>query len=94
MSWAAYPSSYFRLKPLADGVFAALSTDSRWATSNAGFVNLGDRTLVFDSFASPQAAQELRLAAEQETGHRADRTGLKDLAPNYPGSAGTGRQRV
>ena len=69
MSWPAYSSSYFRLEQLADGVFAALSTDPRWATSNAGFVNLGNRTLVFDSFASPKAAQELRLAAEQETGH-------------------------
>jgi cyclase len=69
MSRPIYSSAYFDLEPLADGVFAALSTDPRWATSNAGFVNLGDRTLVFDSFASPKAAEELRKAAEQETGH-------------------------
>ena len=37
--------------------------------SNAGIVDLGDTTLIFDTFATPQAAQDLLNAAEQLTGH-------------------------
>ncbi len=36
---------------------------------NAGIVDLGDRTLVFDTMFTPQAATDLRQAAEELTGH-------------------------
>ena len=64
---------HFTIEPLADGVWAALhridppALDA-WAVSNAGIVDLGDRTLLFDATMSPDAAAELRLAAEELTG--------------------------
>ncbi|KEO81257.1 MBL fold metallo-hydrolase [Tumebacillus flagellatus] len=61
-------SKHFTLERLADGVYAAIENTGFGAFSNAGFVDLGDRTLVFDSFQTPQAAQDLRAAAEQLTG--------------------------
>jgi cyclase len=48
---------------LADGVIASLARRGKAALSNAGAVNLGDMTVVFDTHGSPQAAQELRHAS-------------------------------
>src|SRR5690348_3454952 len=62
-------SRHFQLEQLADGVYAAISIDGTGSMSNAGIVDLGDTTLIFDTFATPQAAQDLRSAAEQLTGH-------------------------
>ncbi len=39
---------------------------------NAGIVDLGDRTLVFDTFSNHLAAEELRVAAETVTGKAVD----------------------
>src|SRR3990172_6492741 len=61
-------SQHFRLERLADGVYAAIASGSGAATCNAGIVDLGDRTLVFDPFLTPKAAHDLRVAAEQLTG--------------------------
>ncbi|MBL0388434.1 MBL fold metallo-hydrolase [Tumebacillus sp. ITR2] len=61
-------SKHFTLERLAEGVYAAIDTNGYGAFSNGGFVDLGDRTLVFDSFQTPQAAQYLRTAAELLTG--------------------------
>jgi glyoxylase-like metal-dependent hydrolase (beta-lactamase superfamily II) len=36
--------------------------------SNSGIVDLGDRTLIFDTTVSPASAADLRRAAEQLTG--------------------------
>ena len=63
-----FSSRHFRLEQLADGVYAAIHADDGWATCNAGIIDLGDRTLVFDTFMSPQAAGDLKDAAEQLTG--------------------------
>lgn len=57
-------SSHFRLEEMADGVYAAIHTDGGAAISNAGVVDLGDRTVVYDAFMSPHAAVDLRAAAE------------------------------
>ena len=57
-------SRHFRLEQLADGVYAAIHADDGWATCNAGIIDLGDRTLVFDAFMSPEAASDLRITAE------------------------------
>jgi glyoxylase-like metal-dependent hydrolase (beta-lactamase superfamily II) len=49
---------------LADGAYAAIHVEGGAAIGNAGIVDLGDRTLVYDAFMSPQAAVDLRAAAE------------------------------
>jgi len=61
-------SSHFRLEQLAQGVYAAIHVAGGAAICNAGIVDLGDRTLVYDTFMSPQAAADLRAAAEALTG--------------------------
>lgn len=63
-------SRHFTLEPLAPGVYAAIARASGGAMSNAGIVDLGDRALVFDTFMTPQAAADLRTAAEALTGRR------------------------
>ncbi len=64
-------SEHFQLHQLAHGVYAAIASDGGGAFSNAGIVDLGDRTLIFDTFNTPQAAQDLRAAAEALTGRPA-----------------------
>ena len=54
---------------VADGVYAAIATDSGYGLCNSGIVDLGDGTLVFDSMLTPQAGADLRRAAERVTGH-------------------------
>jgi cyclase len=65
-------SKHFRLEQLADGVYAAIHIGGGTAISNAGIVDLGDRTLVYDCFMTPQAAVDLRAAAEALTGRPVD----------------------
>lgn len=66
----ALPASrHFHLEQLAQGIYAALSIDGTGSMSNAGIIDLGETTLIFDTFATPQAAQDLRSAAEQLIGH-------------------------
>lgn len=67
-------SRHFRLEQSADGVYAAVHIDGGAAMSNAGIIDLGDRTLVFDAFFTPQAAEDLRSAAEEITGRPVDAT--------------------
>jgi glyoxylase-like metal-dependent hydrolase (beta-lactamase superfamily II) len=61
-------SPHFRLQQLAAGVFAAISRDGGAAIANAGIVDLGERTLIFDTFLTPQAARDLHAAAAALTG--------------------------
>lgn len=63
-----FSSKHFRLEKLAEGVYAALHCPGGWAISNAGIVDLGDRTLVFDAFLTPAAARDLNQAALALTG--------------------------
>lgn len=60
-------SPHFEIEELARGVFAAIHKDGGGAICNAGVVDLGDRTLVFDTFLTPQAARDLKIAAEALT---------------------------
>lgn len=64
-------SEHFQLERLADGVYAAIDIEGQAAHSNAGIVDLGDRTLIFDTFLTPTAAEDLRAAAEHLTGRAA-----------------------
>lgn len=52
-------SEYFDLYEVAPNVYAAIKTDER-CMSNAGFINLGDKVVVFDTFLSIEAAKMLR----------------------------------
>ncbi|MGD6818520.1 MBL fold metallo-hydrolase [Metabacillus sp. 113a] len=61
---------YFTCTEVRPGVFAAIAKEGTGAAGNAGFVNLGKGTLVFDTFLLPQAAAELCAAAEERTGNR------------------------
>lgn len=62
-----FTSSHFRIEQLAPGVFAAIATGEGYACANAGIVDLGGKTLVFDTFISPNAARDLLRAAEYLT---------------------------
>jgi cyclase len=65
----ALPTSrHFELHQVAEGIYAAIGTAGSGSGSNAGIIDLGGSTLVFDTFQTPQAAADLRAAAEQLTG--------------------------
>jgi cyclase len=53
---------HFRLEQVAEGAWAAIA-DSDLATGNAGLVDLGGETLVFDTSWTPAAARDLLAAA-------------------------------
>ncbi|CRK82780.1 MBL fold metallo-hydrolase [Neobacillus massiliamazoniensis] len=63
-------TKYFNLQRLSDGVYAAIANPGEGAWSNAGFVDLGNELLVFDSFSTPIAAKELLKQAEEITGKK------------------------
>lgn len=63
-------NQYFHLERVAEGVFAAIAVPGAGAWGNAGIVDLGDQTLIFDTFVTPAAARILRLTAEHLTGRR------------------------
>jgi cyclase len=53
-----------RVEQLAEGVCASIAEGGDLAVANAGFVDLGGETLVFDTHVSLVAGHELRRAAE------------------------------
>ena len=57
--------SHYRLEEVADGVLAAIATPDGGGRGNAAIVRLDGCTLVFDTGMTPQAGEELRLAAER-----------------------------
>lgn len=63
-------SKHFKLQNLADGVYAAIASNSGYAISNAGIIDLGNKTLIFDTFINPNAAEDLLSAARELTGHK------------------------
>lgn len=63
-------NQFFTCKEVKKGLYAAIVKDGQGALGNAGFVDLGDETLVFDTFMIPQAAAALRQAAEEATGKK------------------------
>lgn len=58
-----FASKHFSLHELSEGIFAAVATDGGAAICNAGLVDLGGQILVYDTFLTPQAAQDLRDSA-------------------------------
>jgi glyoxylase-like metal-dependent hydrolase (beta-lactamase superfamily II) len=65
-------SKHFRIEAVADGVWAVIHIDGGAAIGNAGIVDLGGRTLIYDSLFSPQAAEDLCPVAEALTGRPVD----------------------
>lgn len=63
-----FESKYFRLETLAEGVYAGIANYEEGTIANVGIVDLGESALVVDSFMLPQAAQDLRMAADRLTG--------------------------
>ncbi|HWI62139.1 MAG TPA: MBL fold metallo-hydrolase [Symbiobacteriaceae bacterium] len=59
---------HYSVERLAAGVYAALATNEGSAGCNAGIIDLGDRTLLFDTAATLSAARELRALAVELTG--------------------------
>jgi glyoxylase-like metal-dependent hydrolase (beta-lactamase superfamily II) len=60
-------SEHFTYHELAEGIWAAIVIPTGLAASNSGIVDLGDRTLIFDTTFSPASAAELRNVAESLT---------------------------
>lgn len=61
-------SQHFKLHELGEGIFAAIHAPNGWAQSNAGIIDIGDRTLIYDTFISPLASRDLLAAAQTLTG--------------------------
>ncbi len=63
-----FESRHFTIKQLAGGVYAAVHRPGGWAIANDGIVDLGSFTLIFDTFMTYAAAEDLLKAARQLTG--------------------------
>lgn len=70
-SLGAKVASAFRLHEVVDGVHAAIAVPGEGAQGNAAIVDMGDRTLVFDTLVTPAAGEALAGDAERLTGRRA-----------------------
>lgn len=62
-------SEHFRLNYIADSVIAAIAVPGTGSLGNAAIIDLGDITLVVDTFSTIQAAEDLKAAAEYLTGN-------------------------
>jgi len=63
-------SKHFQIERLAEGVYAAIASEQGYAICNAGVIDIGDRTILFDTFISPEAARDLLKVTEQLTSHK------------------------
>ncbi|WP_244159394.1 MBL fold metallo-hydrolase [Paenibacillus polysaccharolyticus] len=61
-------SRHFELKYVTDHVIAAIAVPGTGSLGNATIINLGDATMVVDTFLTPQAASDLKEAATSITG--------------------------
>ncbi|KZS43262.1 hypothetical protein AWU65_01185 [Paenibacillus glucanolyticus] len=64
-------SKHFVLNDVAEGVFAVISVPGTGSLGNAAIIDLGDSTLVVDTFTTIEAAEDLQAAAEFLTGRTA-----------------------
>jgi len=63
----AFYSKHFQLDQIGKGIYAAIAKDGGGAVGNAGFVDLGDKIIVFDTFNTQQASEDLKFVAEKIT---------------------------
>jgi glyoxylase-like metal-dependent hydrolase (beta-lactamase superfamily II) len=62
-------SPHFRIQTITSGVYAVINNDNYGhAISNAGIIDLGNETIVFDAMMNPDAAADLKAAAIRLTG--------------------------
>jgi cyclase len=85
MGFSQYP--HFTLEEAGPGVWAALAGATGACISNAAIVDLGDRTLVFDTFQTVRAAEDLRKAAEELTGRSAALAVISHWHDDHTGGA-------
>jgi len=64
---ALKPEDNFTLVKVADGIYAAIAKPGGLASGNAGFVVGDNGVLVFDTFFTPQALEDLLAVIESET---------------------------
>lgn len=64
-------SEHFELRELTRGIHAVIDAPGGAAHCNAGIIDLGDRTIVFDTFETPKAARDLKTMAKHITGRSA-----------------------
>lgn len=60
-----FKSQHFELKKMEEGVYAVIHKTGGHAICNSGLVDLGDATVVFDTFISPVVAEELLKAVKK-----------------------------
>jgi cyclase len=66
-------SKHFTIQQIAPGVWAAINNDQYGhAICNAGIIDLGDKTLIFDPFMNIDAANDLKKVAEDLTHRQAN----------------------
>jgi cyclase len=63
-------SRHFEVQSLVEGVSATIARPGGSAVCNSAVIDLGDQTLVFDTTLTPNAAEDLALAAQEVTGRR------------------------
>ncbi len=63
-------SKHFQIERLADGVYAAVASEQGYASCNAGVIDIGGRTIIFDTFLTPEAARDLLKVAELLTSNK------------------------
>lgn len=63
-----FESKHFELEKLKDGIYAAIAKEGGGSVGNAGFIDLGCQTIVFDTFNTQQAAEDLNQFAKKITG--------------------------
>jgi cyclase len=63
-------SKHFKIERLADDVYAAIASEHGYASCNAGIIDIGDKTIIFDTFLTPEAARDLLKTTKKLTHHR------------------------
>ncbi len=71
MDTSALASDHFEVREVAPGVHALIARRGGTAVGNSAVVDLGDRTLVVDTFSTLQAADDLLAVTLALTGRRA-----------------------
>ncbi|MGA7303975.1 MAG: MBL fold metallo-hydrolase [Rhodothermales bacterium] len=59
----------YEIVEVVPGVWAAIANIGGSAVGNAGIIDMGDQTIVYDTGLTPEAGRQLRKAAEKLTGH-------------------------
>lgn len=63
-----FNSNYFDLFELKKGIYAAIAKENSGSSVNAGFFDLGNYLIIFDTFIYPGAARDMYDAAKKFTG--------------------------